>query len=190
MTKRTTEERWLPIPGYEGFYEVSDLGRVRSVDRTFVTARGQRRTYKGKLLKPYLANNGYLTVGLKRQCSVKRRTIHSLVVEAFIGPRPDGMEVLHRDGNKTNPVLTNLHYGTKSENAYDTVRHGAHVRANRTHCPRGHELVKPNLVVSHMKRGQRECRACGQAATWLRNHPESGMTLQLVSDDRYARIIN
>lgn len=189
MTKRTTEERWLPIPGYEGFYEVSDLGRVRSVDRTFVNKLGRKRFWPGVMMKTTPSSVGYPCVYLKKQGTAKMRNVHRLVMLAFVGPCPDGMEVLHRDGGKTNPALTNLHYGTKSENAYDTVRHGAHVRANRTHCPRGHALADPNLVPSHRDRGMRDCRACSQAREWLSNHPEAGMTLQLVSDERYAHIM-
>ena len=183
-------ENWLPVVGYEGFYEVSNLGNVRSVDREFVNARGHKRLWPGKAIKPMVGTNGYPSVGLKKIGTVKRCNVHSLVMAAFVGGRPHGMDILHKDGCKTNPKLDNLRYGTKSENGLDAVRHGHHPKTKRTHCPRGHELKFPNLTNSHYRRGSRDCRACGQARTWLKSHPESGMTLQLVGDDRYQKIMS
>lgn len=101
-------ENWKAVPGYGGLYEVSDLGRVRSY------ARGTAR-----LLRPGIASHGYPTVALGRG---KSRTVHSLVAEAFLGPRPAGQEVCHRDGDRANPALSNLVYGTRSENNIDASK--------------------------------------------------------------------
>jgi len=114
----TMQEIWKPIPGYEGRYEVSNLGRVRS----FV------RNYAGVFLKPGKASHGYYTVSLGSKNS---RTLHSLVAETFIGPRPAGQEVLHKDGSRTNNCVENLRYGTRSENIRDAVRQGSWVTPGR-----------------------------------------------------------
>ncbi len=104
-------ERWRPIAGYAGRYEVSDHGRVRSW-----TAWS-----KGRLLKPGIASHGYPTVALGQG---NTRTLHSLVAAAFLGPCPPDCEVRHWDGNHTNPTLGNLVYGTRSQNNMDRHRHG------------------------------------------------------------------
>jgi hypothetical protein len=112
-------ETWKSVVGHAG-YEVSDLGRVKS------SLRG------GRILRPGIASNGYPTVALGRG---KTRTIHSLVAEAFIGPRPDGQEVRHKDGNRRNPAALNLSYGTRTQNIYDAVAHGTWLSPARLkHC--------------------------------------------------------
>lgn len=109
---------WRVVPSCPD-YAVSNEGGVRRETPT----RGAR---VGLLLKPYVMNKGYLVVdmALGRHRSRTRRTVHSLVAEAFIGPRPDGCYVLHIDGSRTNNGAENLRYGTPSENNADTVRHG------------------------------------------------------------------
>lgn len=100
------KEVWKNIRGYKGTYQVSNLGRVKSFSR-----------YKeGVILKPAKASHGYFTVVLGRG---NTRTLHSLVAGAFIGPCPKGQEVRHKDGTRTNNILTNLEYGTRSQNNVD-----------------------------------------------------------------------
>ena len=114
------EEIWRPIEGYEGLYEISSYGRVKSVDR--YDRRNQFR--KGKLLKNKDNGNGYLICSLSKNGIVKNKYIHRLVAEAFI-ERADGLyEVNHKDENKKNNSVDNLEwcdrkynntYGTKTE---------------------------------------------------------------------------
>lgn len=110
-------ERWLPVRGYEGVYEVSDLGRVRSVNR--VDTYGRRR--RGKVLKPA---GQYPMVVLSCGGETTTRTVHSMVLEAFVGPCPAGMEGCHEDGDPWNCVLSNLRWDTRKANAADMLRHG------------------------------------------------------------------
>lgn len=115
--------RWLPVPGWEGEYEVSDLGRVRSVER-IVPRRSVPQTIAARILKTPPASHGYPRVNLCRNGSYTQRTVHSLVLEAFVGPCPPGMECLHGNGIRTDARLVNLRWGTSKENKADMVRHG------------------------------------------------------------------
>ena len=182
-------ERWKPVTGHEGIYEVSNHGRVRSVDRTVTRSDGQVHRRKGKLLRTPLNQRGYQVVNLCIQGKCQMRTVHSLVAETFIGTRPEGMEVCHNDGSKTNNHVDNLRYGTSSENKLDNVRHGTHTNAAKTHCPLGHELFAENIPPSIAKRGKRQCRACARARAYLQRHPELKPKLQAIADSYYNTIL-
>ena len=148
------EVEWRPIPGWEGHYEVSVNGEVRSLDR--VTTKGQR--LRGKLKAPNVMPNGYLLVGLYRGRQRSADTIHRLVMVAFQGPCPAGYEVCHRNGKRDDNRLANLYYGTRSQNNYDRVRHGNDYNANKTHCKHGHEFNNDNTYLR--PEGGRACRRC------------------------------
>ena len=116
-------EVWKDVLGYEGFYEVSDQGRVRSLPRT-VPSRGGTRVSPGRIRKLVPKSNGYLTVTLSKHGRIKCCHVHQLVMEVFIGPCPDGHEVCHYNGDKTNNNLKNLRYDTRSANRSDGKRLG------------------------------------------------------------------
>lgn len=147
-------EQWRPVVSYEGLYEVSDSGQVRSVDR--IDKLG--RPVKGGVKAQRLNVAGYPVVRLWRDNKERTRPVHRLVGEAFLGPLPLGMETRHLDGNALNCVLSNLVYGTHSENVRDQLRHGTHATTNKTHCPKGHPYAGSNLFVN--RRGGRMCRTC------------------------------
>jgi hypothetical protein len=152
-------EQWRPIPGWEGLYSVSDQGRVRSERRTVTRTDGIRRVCPEKILKSINSSDGRLHVSLcDRPKRVVTKRIHQLVLLAFVGPCPEGMEVLHWDDNSANNRLSNLRYGTRSENQFDSVRNGRHPWARRTHCPRQHPYDDTNTVIN--SKGRRECRTC------------------------------
>lgn len=118
-------EIWKPIPGYEGAYEVSDLGRVRSLDRECLGKDGRSEFHPGKILTPYAQKRGgYMDVSLRNGSSRKHRTVHSLVMEAFVGQRPEKCDVMHLNGDRTDNRLTNLQYGTRQENLNQTYEYG------------------------------------------------------------------
>lgn len=117
-------EIWKPVVGYEGLYEVSSLGRVRSLDRI----DSNNHPLKGVILKPYISNSGYLLVGLYKQQKRDRKLLHRLVAEAFI-PNPDNKpEIDHINTIKTDNTVflnedgsinyekTNLRWTTRKEN--------------------------------------------------------------------------
>lgn len=144
-----TEAQWVPVAGYEGVYEVSDTGLVRGL------SRGTLRTLKPRSSGPYPS------VNLCRRGTKRSARIHNLVAHAFLGPRPAGLQVRHLDGNPLNNSVSNLAYGTASENALDKRRHGTDYNARKTHCPHGHAYDVSNTRVRHGTReGERLCRAC------------------------------
>lgn len=121
------EEIWKDIPGYEGLYEVSNRGNVRSLDRLCLGSDGRREFHRGQQLKPQTLWNGYQEVYLSnREGGVKRkhRTLHSLVAEAFLGPRPPKHDIMHLDGDRGNNRVENLKYGTRAENLHQTYEYG------------------------------------------------------------------
>ncbi len=152
-------EEWRPVVGYEDRYLVSSLGRVISLPNA--------KRHTPRFLSLYPCAFGYPSVNLWRDNRMGRVRVHVLVLEAFVGPRPPGQEVRHLDGDSSRSVLSNLAWGTKSENGYDRVRHGTHTQAAKTHCPAGH-LYTPENTYTHPT-GQRVCRACRrrQQLAWL-----------------------
>jgi NUMOD4 motif/HNH endonuclease len=110
-------EVWLPVNGYEGSYEVSNLGRVKSIDRSFKNTRGEQRTYKGIDRAIRFNRGGYAVVGLRdRKKKLRLCTVHRLVAIAFIPNPGNKPQINHVDGGKTNNVASNLEWATGSEN--------------------------------------------------------------------------
>lgn len=113
-------ESWLPVVGYEGLYEVSDHGRVRSLDRVVL---GRNRT--GRVLAIcYAGRRRVPQVSIGRDGVIRHRKIHQLVLEAFVGPCPPGMEGCHNDDDTQNNHLSNLRWDTRSANEIDAFRNG------------------------------------------------------------------
>lgn len=115
-------EIWKDILGFEGLYQVSNYGRVKSLERS--DAIGRKR--KERILKPQLNNNGYYLVPLWKQSIGKAYQVHRLVWSAFNGPIPEGYEINHLDESPVNNALSNLslvthkknvNYGTRNERA-------------------------------------------------------------------------
>lgn len=157
------EERWVPIPDYESRYEVSDQGRVRSLDR--VVDREGQGSYllKGRVLKQTKsgpAGKQYLHVSLG---SANSRKVHRLVLLAFVGPCPPGMEACHNNGDRFDNRLSNLRWDTRSANNLDKNAHGTNHQANKTHCVRGHEFSVENTI--YTTAGNRQCRICQRSSS-------------------------
>lgn len=151
-------ERWLPVVGYEGYYEVSSQGRVRSVDR-IITKLGQAPArLRGRLMKPTVDKLGRHWARFSRNDRKTARTVSRVVLEAFVGPCPKGMEGCHNDGDPGNNNVENLRWDTRSNNNYDAVRHGTHWAAKKTHCKHGHPFDELNTYVATT--GHRACITC------------------------------
>ena len=120
---------WKDVPGYEGHYQVSDLGRVRSRARDVIVPRtrwGRKGTRKVNeaVMSLQTDSRKRVFVALRKHGAAKRFTVASLVAAAFIGPRPEGLLVLHGDGDSTNNRAANLRYGSHADNTEDARSHG------------------------------------------------------------------
>lgn len=109
-------EEWRPIQGYEGLYEVSDWGRVKSVDRIITRKNGRKLPFKEKILKGGKNNMGYLLVCLNKDGKETWKLVHRLVAEAFL-PNPQNLpQVNHKDETPTNNHVENLEWCTAKYN--------------------------------------------------------------------------
>lgn len=118
-------EQWKPIKDYEGLYEVSDLGRVRSLDRTVTRTDGRVYFYQSTIIKGRLDKNDRPLVDLHKEGKQKTFRRYVLVALTFIGSRPDGYDICHIDGDLSNNRLINLKYDTRKQNRIDMYRYGS-----------------------------------------------------------------
>jgi len=118
-------EIWKDVVGFEGIYQVSNFGRVKSVSKKLKGKLSSVRTSKERILKQsILSNYNHLRVTLYDNYRVKGMLVHRLVLEAFVGKCPDGHEACHNDGNPLNNHINNLRWDTSKNNSYDTIKHG------------------------------------------------------------------
>lgn len=178
LTTPNHAERWVDIKGYEGMYQVSDLGRVRSLRRDYRT--------EDKILKPRPDKKGYYRVALCKDSKCKDRKIHQLVLEAFVGPKPDGFVACHWNDQKNDNRLDNLRWGSESENMYDRVRNGRHYYARARSCRRGHLLDGRNLYQTYSG-SSRCCKSCRYARHKVKKNPH--LTIQEVADAKYKELM-
>jgi hypothetical protein len=164
-------EQWRPVLGYEGFYEVSDLGRVRSVERVVSMTNHTNQTrhrVPARILKAGTQRSGHQIVSLWARGRGKTRAVHRLVLDAFVGPRPPGMECLHANDAAADNRLSNLSWNTRSANMYDRIRNGKDHQTRKTHCPQGHEFTAENTYLRSTGRRCRECKRESDRARRLR----------------------
>lgn len=118
-------ETWKPT--HNPYYDISNLGRVRSWHLNGGNTKDPNRPKRRKtpvLLRPGIASHGYPTVSFGRKEG--SQCVHVLVAAAFVGPCPDGQEVRHKDDNRANPRADNLEYGTRQDNVNDMMARGRH----------------------------------------------------------------
>lgn len=115
-------EEWRPIPGYEGYYEVSNMGRVKSLNRYTQSRWGTPIFHKSQMMKCRVASNGYRHVKLTKEGRCKEPLVHRLVAEAFLTNPLNLPQVNHKDGNKSNDVVSNLEWCSQSENQLHSRR--------------------------------------------------------------------
>lgn len=151
-------ESWLPIPGFESLYSISDLGRVYS-------------HRKKRIMSPSISNSGGYPMYILYASGKKYpKYAHRLVLEAFSGPCPGGSEGRHLDRDPGNPALRNangtvrLKWGSSSENKFDEVNHGTHYEASRTHCDNGHEWTERNTRIELYPDRTFKARRCRECA--------------------------
>lgn len=131
-------EEWRPVPGYEGYYEVSNAGNIRSVER-YVKAGDHLALIKSQEMKQHVGTNGYPIFGARKDGTHKHLSVHRCVAEAFIENPYNNPTVNHIDGDKNNNDVSNLEWVTYSENllhAYrNALRHStAGRKQEKFHC--------------------------------------------------------
>ena len=167
------------------------MGRIRSVGRVIRRSDGGHGTtvrLRGRVLRPAPDASGHLRVALcpgdGRQHTKK---VHRLVLEAFVGPCPDGMECCHANGDPADNRLANLRWDTPASNTQDRIRHGVHNMSRRGECAWGHLLAPPNLA--SRERGWRQCLACVRARGARHRRGESLAWFVADANRRYAEIM-
>ncbi|AGT11852.1 HNH endonuclease [Mycobacterium phage ThreeRngTarjay] len=192
-------EEWRDIPGYEGYYQASSHGRIRSLDREVTqmhpSGKGMMtRLWRGRVLTfgPYSGER--YRVGLSRDGVLEMKGVAVLVALAFHGLPPEGKgHALHRDGDMYNNVPENLYWGDARDNVQDTIRHGRHRGVTKTHCPHGHALDGKNLYIN-VTLQSRACKACRVANAWGYARKRRGVETSIeerraYADKRYAEIM-
>lgn len=155
-------EIWKPVVGFEGHYEVSSLGRVRSATTL-------------KVLSPFKSRNGYIVATFSVDRKRKKLSVHRMVCEAFVGPAPSkDHEVRHGDGVRSNNRQDNLVWGTAAENAADRVTHGTQIRGQDVH---NSKLTEADVVLIREDRRRLKDIAC-----------EYGVHLSLISLIKRRRV--
>jgi hypothetical protein len=145
-------ERWRSVPGYEGLYEVSDHGRVRSFQRP-----------TGPVILSPAVRKGYAGVTLTRNKQPRVLRVNRLVAMAFHGLPEEGQVCRHLNGNSLDNRAVNLAWGSHKENVADLLEAGGHYNQRKTHCLRGHPFTPENTRVSMRPAGPlRSCRRCGR----------------------------
>lgn len=178
---------WVSIEGFEGLYEISDEGLVRSLPRR-VARSSSPQFIHGKMLKGSKHVSGHRSVALKEAGRTRQEYIHRLVYEHFVGTIPEGMEVRHMNGIPDDNRLENLRIGTRTQQRLDDVRNGVHHQSKQTHCKRGHPLERPFLVERRLEKGHRICRPCHLAGMAKAHHGFTEEQVQEYADRKYEEM--
>ena len=120
-------EIWKEIDGYEGYYEVSNLGNVRSMDRSIIDVKGRQYFYCGHIMTLSENDDGYYTVKLSKDGTTKRVNVHTLVAKHFVPGYFDGAEVDHIDADRKNNIFSNLRWVTHTDNIKHSIELGNHI---------------------------------------------------------------
>lgn len=166
MSEVTPFECWGPVIGYEGIYEVSNFGKVKRTGRAARTGKGQGGGARiGRILKAQKNWGGYHLVQLWRGGKYKMFLVHRLVAQTFLGPLPDGREVNHKNGNKSDNRVENLEYVTRSENNRHAYRLGL-MKNKLTGKGESHPLAKltDEIVIEIRQAFRPYNRSCGAVA--------------------------
>lgn len=155
-------EQWRDIDGFEGMYQVSDLGRVRSLERTVKMVRYGKEYdmhHKGRILKTIVMKDGYESIQIFKDSKHHTYKVHRLVAKAFL-PNPDNLpEVNHKDGNKCNNTSENLEWCTRGHNIRHAFKNGLIDKNNMT-CNRKRVMRSDGIVFDSLTEAARASGAC------------------------------
>lgn len=163
LNRREKEEEWKDVAGYEGYYQISSMGRCRSLDRKVPHPVHGSMKVSGRVLSPRESGYGYYYVSLCRNSELTSKMLHKMVSEAFLPNLYDKPHVNHKDGDKLNNSVDNLEWCTQQEN----IRHAFDTGLNKVGLGKKHPMYKEGFVVSPFGQlfyfeGQNDfCRANG-----------------------------
>ena len=162
-------EEWRDIKDYEGYYKVSNLGRIKSLERDVFTQNGDFRLHKKETIKtPKKTKDGYLSITLSVNGTDKTFPIHRLVAEAFLSQykTSDKLEVNHKDTNRTNNIVSNLEWVSH----YDNVQHS--VRLGNYNCHKGVKNGRciPVSVFTLENEKIKDFNYIAECAEWIKTH--------------------
>lgn len=168
-------EIWKDIKDWEGYYEVSNLGNVRSCKRTITDKNGVNYNNNERILKPAKNRDGYLQVGLSKNSKGSSKFVHRLVAEAFIPNLENKPTINHKDGNKLNNNISNLEWATKSEQAIHSLDKKLRTMPNVWVNKFGSKHCASKAVIQYSKTGKyiNEYGSIIEAANNLNIHPSS-----------------
>lgn len=193
-------EEWRDIKGYEGSYQISNLGNFRSKTRKIFTAMGVERTLKSRILAQGTTPSGYAKVNLHKDGESETRYTHRVVIESFVGECPEGMEVDHIDNDKSNNTLVNLRYMSHAENmerqdefgtsVRSKAERGEHYKQKSLACRRGHLFEGSNLKIKRKNgKSYRACRSCLYAHSVVHQNAAMKSRFEELADKKYAQIM-
>lgn len=177
------KEQWRPIPGFEGHYQVSSFGNIKSMDRIISqkssSGKSMDRIWRGQKIKQFRrCNGGYVGCNLSFNGKKTLYTIHTLVLKAFAGDRPCNMEGAHLNGIKTDNRISNLKWVTRKENQFHRIAHGTDCRGEKNPSSRFtvsdviemrrlvRSGVKQVVVAKQFKTGQPVIQGIVARKTW------------------------
>lgn len=142
------KEIWKDILGFEDYYQVSNLGNVRSKDRIIIEKTNDIQNWKGQMLKPFDNGSGYLTVHIRKNGKRYVKYVHRLVAEAFIGDTTN-YDINHKDFNRKNNRLDNLEITTRKENINYSIKAGKYINLYKQRLEKTiqkYNNVKDNII--------------------------------------------
>lgn len=126
-------EKWITLKGYDNFYEISNYGEIKSINRFVRSSTGRKRFVMGRMIKQKHNKDGYQFVTLSKNGQLQNHYVHRLVAETFIPNPANKPQVNHIDGNKTNNFINNLEWVSVSENAKHAYKNGLSSNIGATH---------------------------------------------------------
>lgn len=160
-------EIWKDVPGYEGKYQASTYGRIRSLGRFRVGRYGNLCKISGKMLKFTTMDNGYLAISMHLNSAQKTRLVHQVVLETFVGPCPPGMQTRHfPDADKSNNRLANLEWASHQQNMKDQYEQGTLVK--------GEASCKAKITEQDVRRIRARANSGESQRSIMKDYPSIG----------------
>lgn len=182
-------EIWLPINGYEGYYEISNLGNIKALAKTIDIGLGRSQTFPERIMKSNVASNGYLMVKLTVNKIGKSFTVHRLVALHYV-PNPNGYKLVnHKDGNKLNPYAENLEWSTYGANAIHAYSTGLRKPVWEGKFNKDHNRTKPVIQFDFNGNVIKEWESSSLAAKYYGINPEGIKLVSRGQQDNYKGYI-